>query len=143
MEYYTKRGDYSKNEALVQKFIYKEIWDGTLPGYQAVLHPGVSRVKNENRVRDVLRPVRERIHMARRYRDVMYKLGWGGLVFMDPWFRREWAASAITPSTKWNDITNAMQDGRSWFHDEVRRIFKDEPAELISTLTGTSTDNQS
>jgi len=91
MEYYTKRGDYSKNEVLVQKFIYKEIWDGTLPGYQAVLHLGVSPVMNENgaRAKDVLRPFHERIHMARRYQDVMYKLGWGGLVFMDPWFRQE------------------------------------------------------
>jgi hypothetical protein len=120
-------------EATVQVEIYNEILNGTLPGYLRLLSSSGS---DHTRGRDKWWRVRRRFREARRYRDIMRQLGYAGLVFMGSWFKRTWLTR--TTIEEWASIMNVLQDGRSWFQEEVRRVFGDAAPEFLATLKCTS-----
>jgi hypothetical protein len=64
----------------------------------------------------------------------MRRLGLAGLVF------NVLKRTTITGTTteKWVFIMNVVQSGRSWFYEEIRRVFGDAAPRFLAALTGTT-----
>ena len=124
----------ARSEAVVLGELCEEIWSGSLAGFLRVLGQ-VSRKREPVDTEDewsglLMRRIRE----ARRYRDIMERLGWGGLVFMNTWFKRTWLTTATFD--EWRIILNVLEEGRSWFCQEIARVFGNTAPRLLETLTG-------
>jgi predicted fused transcriptional regulator/phosphomethylpyrimidine kinase len=124
-----------RSEAEVQVELYEEIWKGTLPGFFRVI---AQFSREPEASKDKWWRVRRRIREARRYRDIMHQLGWGGLIFMSSWFKRTWLSR--TTIEEWTMIMDVLEDGRTWFHEEIVRVFGNTAPRFLESLTGTDLD---
>lgn len=118
-------------DATVRLEIYKELWSGTLPGYIRLI--SWNERDQEGGKDKWLRAVLRRLKEARRYGDIYNQWGAAGLIFMN-WFKRTWLTG--TTNKEWASIMNVSQEGNSWLHEEIARVFGDAAAAFLTTLTG-------
>jgi len=131
-----RRQQQQRTEAFVRVQLYEEIWKGTLPGFRRVLAQ-FSHVEFEpDNSNDKWWRVRRWITLALRFLEMVRRSGWGTLVFMRNWFKRTWLTR--TSRDEWTIIMNVLEEGRSWFHDEIARVFGDSAPTFLATLTGIS-----
>ena len=119
---YTQKGRVV-SEAAVRVEIYNEIRQGTLPGFLRLI---------SSNARDLGRRFLE----AHRYENIRRELGDAGLVFF--WLRR----TSLTRTTveEWGKIMNVLEEGRSWFHEEIARVFGNAAPNFLAALIGINRD---
>lgn len=118
-----RRKDRVVSEEFVRDEIYNEIRKGTLPGFLRFMSSNGGDLG-------------KRFSEAHRYENIRRELGDAGLVFF--WLNR----TSITGTTveQWGKIMNVLEEGRSWFHEEIARVFGNAAPKFLATLIGINRD---
>jgi hypothetical protein len=129
-----QREPQERTEAFVRVQLYEEIWKGTLPGYLRVLAEISGGELEPDESKDRWWRVRRWLLLAIRYLQIARLVGWGGLVFMN-WLKRTFLRAS---HNEWTIFMNTLEEGRSWLHDEIARVFRDSAPIFLATLTGSA-----